>query len=110
MKEYTNIIFDISKMKDNEEKAFKIPEDSTIHFGAAILGRKLITSIKFRKVIFEGKDERLFIEAFAGHITVATIVDDIPYTLVLGDDNYFVIGPTEEYDYISKKGQKNKPL
>jgi len=110
MKEYSSIIFDISKMKDNEEHAFKIPEDSTIHFGAAILGRKLVTSIKFRKVTFEDKDESLFIEAFAGHITVATIVDDIPYTLVLGDDNYFVIGPTEEYDYISKKGQKNKPL
>lgn len=112
MNEYTNIIFDIAKMKDDEEKIFKIPENATIHFGTAILGKKLITLIKFRKVTFEDRDDSLFIEAFAGYINVATIVDKVPYTLISDDDNYFSIRPTEDYDYpyISKNEQKNKPL
>lgn len=112
MKEYTSIIFDIAKMEDGEERTFEVSEDATILFGAAILGKKLITLIKFRKVTFENRDDSLFIEAFSGHINVATIVADGQYTLTLDDNNYFVIRPTREYDYrrVTEKEQKNKPL
>lgn len=100
--------FDLNEMKEDEKEVIEVPGDYRGFLGDLFFSPGLITSITFKKVIFED-GPNLFIRLYAADVKVATYITKKPYALeIYNHHKYYSIAPADDYRYVPVEKDKNE--